>query len=107
VIPLIYTQNKKKIWGADVDEFKPERFSAENMKNIHPFAYLPFARGPRACMGISYSMKSMKVVLSYLLRNYKISTAIKMENVKFEFVTVTKVVQGCMVTLDKRQFLNK
>lgn len=32
-----------KYWGEDAGEFKPERFEPDKIRNIHPYAYVPFS----------------------------------------------------------------
>jgi cytochrome P450 len=92
------------LWGDDADEFKPERFKKENIQNVHPYAYLPFSKGPRNCIGYKYAEKSLKVVLAYLLRRFVISTHTKISEVEFEFGVTAKMAKGCNVSLSPRIF---
>ncbi|XP_061709720.1 cytochrome P450 6B6-like [Cydia pomonella] len=50
VIPLEALQNDEKYFD-NPWEFRPERFSPEEVKKRHKFVYLPFGDGPRACIG--------------------------------------------------------
>jgi cytochrome P450 len=92
-----------------VDQFKPERFlsfsSAEKSKINnddeeeeeqsmnekgghgvrglrHPFAFLPFSAGLRTCVGHKFANIEMKIVLSMILRQYKVQLS---ENFQLEF----------------------
>lgn len=35
-------QKNPKFWGDDAHLFKPERFEDENIKKVHPYAFIPF-----------------------------------------------------------------
>lgn len=41
------------VWGEDAGTFIPERFEPDRIKNIHPYAYVPFSGKKR----ISFSFK--------------------------------------------------
>jgi cytochrome P450 len=101
---MIHVHRSKALWGEDADEFKPERFEPESIKQIHPYAYLPFSKGPRNCVGYNYATNSLKVVLAHFFRRFKTSTTLKIEELEFEFVIVMKVAQGYMMSLERREF---
>lgn len=57
--------------------FDPERFSAENKKNIHPSAYTPFGSGPRACVASRFALLQLKAVIYNILLEFKIECSPK------------------------------
>jgi cytochrome P450 len=52
--PYMYGRSKR-LWGADADEFKPERWldatSRTGLKEVSQFKFLTFNAGPRLCLG--------------------------------------------------------
>ena len=54
--------------------FAPERF-LDKKGPIDRFAYLPFGAGPRVCVGASLAVTEATVVLSTLLRAFRIEPA--------------------------------
>lgn len=64
-----------KIWGPDVDEFKPQRFLPGKADKLPANAWRPFERGPRNCIGQELALIEMKVILAITLREFEITTA--------------------------------
>lgn len=52
------------------DKFDPDRFSPERNEASVPFSLVGFGGGARVCVGFAFAQLEMKVLMSYLLRNY-------------------------------------
>jgi cytochrome P450 len=52
------------------ERFEPERFSPERSAARHRFAYFPFGAGPRQCLGASFAMLEMGLILALLLQAF-------------------------------------
>jgi cytochrome P450 len=54
---------------------KPERFLPERWLTCSPspYAYLPFAAGPRMCLGATLAMQTLKVTLPMILQRFRLS----------------------------------
>lgn len=53
---------------ADPEVFRPERFSKENEASIPRGAYMPFAAGPRVCLGKQFALMEARLILGTLVR---------------------------------------
>ena len=54
----------------DPQKFDPERFSPKRNEASVPFSMVGFGGGSRICVGFAFAQLEMKVLMSYLLRNY-------------------------------------
>lgn len=61
-----------KVWGDDVEAFRPERFAPENASSLPPNAWKPFGNGARACIGRPFAMQEAQLVLSMMLQRFDI-----------------------------------
>ncbi|KAE8736898.1 Cytochrome P450 CYP6 [Frankliniella occidentalis] len=53
--------------------FDPDRHTAANRNNRHPYAFLPFGEGPRACIAERFALLEMQLALAALLRDLRFS----------------------------------
>jgi cytochrome P450 len=60
-----------RFWD-DPEGFDPDRFAPERQKAMHRHQYFPFAAGPRMCIGSGFAMMEGQLLLSTLLRRYRI-----------------------------------
>jgi cytochrome P450 len=67
-----YLLHRHPRFWADPDAFKPERFAAENEAERPRFAYMPFAAGPRHCIGETFALYEMLMHLYKVARRYRL-----------------------------------
>lgn len=60
----------EQLWK-DPNAFDPTRFLGEREKEIQRFSYVPFGMGPRVCIGASFSMQEMMIVLASFLKKLR------------------------------------
>jgi enediyne biosynthesis protein E7 len=71
VVPLYLLHRHPRFWK-DPDTFWPERFAAEHEAERPRFAYMPFAAGPRHCIGETLALYEMLVHLYKVARRYRL-----------------------------------
>jgi len=70
-IPIIGLHHDPEYWPSP-DTFDPDRFSPDNKSSIPTGAFQPFGSGPRQCIGMNLIKMEAKVMLGYLLRNFRL-----------------------------------
>ncbi|KAG5670857.1 hypothetical protein PVAND_001091 [Polypedilum vanderplanki] len=103
IIPIFKIQRNKTFWGEDANKFRPERFEKENIKKVNSYAFLPFTKGPRICLGWRYAMMLMKIQLCNFLMRYEVDTSLKYEELEFELNVTLNICQGFKISIKERK----
>jgi cytochrome P450 len=69
------THRHPRFWERP-ETFDPERFTPEREQARHPYAYFPFGRGPRACIGSHFAMLEAVIALAVLLRRFRVTSGL-------------------------------
>lgn len=54
------------------ENFDPERFTPENVAKRPRNAYIPFASGPRVCIGKHFALTELQIVIAMILQAYRL-----------------------------------
>ncbi len=55
----------------DPERFRPERWEEEAIKALPKFAYFPFGGGPRLCIGNTFAMMELVLVLAVIAQRFR------------------------------------
>jgi cytochrome P450 family 313 len=102
VVHIFSIHRNKATWGDDADEFKPDRFEKENIEKIHPYAFIPFAKGSRMCIGWRYATFLMKIQLANVLLRFELDTSLKLDELDFKYNVTLNVCQGHRISIKNR-----
>ncbi|OXU28285.1 hypothetical protein TSAR_003383 [Trichomalopsis sarcophagae] len=101
VIPQFKIHRLKEYYP-NPDVFDPDNFLPDKTQDRHYYAYIPFSAGPRSCVGRKYAMLKLKVLLSTILRNYKINSDLTEEDFKLQVDIILKRSDGFRIQIEPR-----
>ena len=88
-----------KIWPEPL-KFDPDRFSPDNIRKRHPFAFTPFSGGLRNCIGQRYAMNMMKISLARVMSRYRIKPITKHSDIHPALELTLKTLKPIVIELE-------
>jgi cytochrome P450 len=80
------THRNPRLWP-NPDVFDPQRFTPEREAARHRYAYFPFGRGPRACIGSHFAMLEAAIALAMIVQRYELRA--EQQSLKLNTAAVT------------------
>jgi cytochrome P450 len=68
---VAYTHQMPEHWP-DPERFDPMRFSPEESRGRHKYAWVPFGGGAHMCLGLHFATMQVRILLTHLLSRYRI-----------------------------------
>lgn len=84
------------------DKFNPDNFLPERTANRHYYSYIPFSAGPRSCVGRKFAMLQLKVLLSTIIRNYRVHSKQTEKDFQLQGDIILKMANGFQISLEPR-----
>jgi cytochrome P450 len=93
------------VWGADCEEFRPERWLREDgtFQPENPFKYPVFHAGPRMCLGKEMAYIQMKSVVSCALERFSFRFLGGEEHPGIDLTFTLRMNGGLLMQVTKRQ----
>jgi cytochrome P450 len=75
IIVAPWVVHRHRLLWESPELFDPSRFMPGAREAIDRFAYLPFGIGPRTCIGASFAMQELIIVLATIVRTFRLDVA--------------------------------
>lgn len=101
VIGTLKIHRRKDIYE-NPDQFNPDNFLPERTQHRNYYGFIPFSAGPRSCVGRKYAILKLKILLSTILRNFKIYSNCTEADFKLQADIILKRTDGFNIRVEPR-----
>lgn len=128
LMDIMNLHRKQENWKFDATQFNPANFFPENALPRSQYSYIPFGAGPRQCIGetneeiflcrlifqfltvldlvcisgMRYGNIVLKLFVVYLVRKYRFTTTLKLEDLQFEMNITLHMMNKNVFQIHKR-----
>jgi cytochrome P450 len=72
IVLCAYVTHRHPDFWENPEGFDPDRFTPERSAGLHRMAYFPFSGGPRKCIGNSFAMMQMPIILAMVTQRFRL-----------------------------------
>jgi cytochrome P450 len=77
-----YVTQRDPRWFPEPERFDPDRFGPGRVENIPEYAYFPFGAGPHVCIGNTFAMMEITLVVATLVQRFHLELMPGQENLE-------------------------
>ncbi|ALC45364.1 Cyp313b1 [Drosophila busckii] len=101
-IDIYNMQRDERVWGYLASSYNPDAHFGPEAPKAHAFAFVPFTKGLRMCIGYRYALLLMKLLLAKIFRSYRISTDARLEELRVKGNISLKLEQYPLCRVERR-----
>ena len=95
-----FSQRHPDFWEKP-EQFYPEHFSEELSAKRPRHAFIAFSSGPRICLGNTFALTEMQLILATLAQQYRVSLAPQYQ-MELEPLLALRPKNGVLVSIERR-----